>query len=309
MASPHLTPTSEQDYLDQDPPIRGQKYVCMSFISPEEVIEKKDAYFFSQYISSFSKEIQELWGSMLEVHKENAELTDGLRSIRNRYEHLFNIDVINYEYDNFLKTDGERLETEYLEKNDFQTTIRGLKVRGSYETLREAQIRAQVLKRLDDKFNVFIAEVGCWCPWSPNPEEIQDQEYAETQLNTLMKSYHENQHAKDQFYAQRKDRMTKEQRETVEASKTAEAVVEKDSAAAEVLGRIDEEDPWQQRKRDTEVSAEATTEVSTEATTEVSAEATTKPKTETELDQVIDDLVQRVEKIAEDVDALPDINN
>lgn len=302
MASPHLTPTSEHDYLDQDPPIRGQKYVCMSFISPDEVIEKKEAYFFSQYISSFSKDLQELWGGMLEVYKDNVELTDGLRSIRNRYEHLFNTDVINFEYDTFLKMHSERLETEYLEKNDFQTTIRGLKVRGSYETLREAQIRAQVLKRLDDKFNVFIAEVGCWCPWSPDPEEIEDQEYAETQLNTLMKSYHENQLAKDQFYAQRKDRMTKEQRDKVEASKPP-APVAGDNAAAEVLGRIDEEDPWQQRKRDEATEAESTTKADAVAETE------TETETNTEIENVVEDLVQRVEKMVEDVEALPDINS
>ncbi len=294
-SSPHLTPTSEHDYLDQDPPIRGQKYVCMSFISPDEVIEKKEAYFFSQYISSFSKELQDLWGTMLEVYKDNVELTDGLRSIRNRYEHLFNKDVINFEYDTFMNMHNERLEAEYLEKNDFRTTIRGLKVRGSYETLREAQIRAQVLKRLDDKFNVFIAEVGCWCPWSPNPEDIQDQEYAETQLNTLMKSYHENQLAKDQFYAQRKDRMTKEQLQKVEASKSAP--VAEAQAAADVLGRIDEEDPWQQRKREAEADTKKA-DVDTKADVDA----------DTEIEKVVEDLVQRVEKMADDVDALPDIN-
>lgn len=273
---PHLTSTAEQDYLDQDPPIRGQKYVCLSFISPDEVIQKKEAHFFGEYIATFSKELQDMWATMLDVHKDNVELTDGLRSIRNRYEHLFNTDVIGHEFEAYVRMNGDRLESEYLEKNDFQTTIRGLKVRGSYDTLREAQIRAQVLKRLDDKFNVFIAEVGCWCPWSPNPEDIQDQEYAETQLNTLMKSYNENQMAKDQFYAQRKDRMTKEQREKREEAKEPED--EKDHAP-EVLSRIDEEDPWQKRVlKDREV------------------------------EEVVEDLVQRVEKMTEEVDALPDIN-
>jgi hypothetical protein len=35
---------------------------------------------------------------------------------------------------------------------------------------------------MDNKFNVYV-QGGCWCPWSPNPDDITDQEYAETNLN------------------------------------------------------------------------------------------------------------------------------
>lgn len=31
----------QEDFLDNDPPLRGQNYVCMSFISPEDIIKKK----------------------------------------------------------------------------------------------------------------------------------------------------------------------------------------------------------------------------------------------------------------------------
>ena len=31
--------TTETDYLDIDPPINGQNYVCLSFVSPEDIIE------------------------------------------------------------------------------------------------------------------------------------------------------------------------------------------------------------------------------------------------------------------------------
>lgn len=237
--------TAEQDFLDQDPPIRGQKYVCLSFLSPDDVLKKKDAYFFEKYLSHFSKEVSELWSSMLDVHKDNVDFTDSLRSIRNRYEHLFNVDGIGNDYNYYVAGDAEKLEGEFYEANNFQTTMRGLKVRGSYDTLREAQVRAQVLKRIDDKFNVFIAEVGCWCPWSPNPSEIENQEFAETELNTLMKKYQENQLDKDEFYNSRKERMKLETRAN---NKPDIIVTDVDTAPTEILEKLEMlSDPWEEQ--------------------------------------------------------------
>lgn len=46
--------------------------------------------------------------------------------------------------------------------------------------------------------------MGCWCPWSPNPDCLENQEYAETQLNTLMKEYKKNMNDKDVVFEARK---------------------------------------------------------------------------------------------------------
>ena len=234
--------TAEQDFLDQDPPIRGQKYVCLSFLSPDDVLKKKDAYFFEKYLSHFSSELSELWSSMLDVHKDNIDFTDSLRSIRNRYEHLFNVNVIGNDFNYYVTGDAEKLEGEFFEANNFQTTMRGLKVRGSYDSLREAQVRAQVLKRIDDKFNVFIAEVGCWCPWSPNPSEIENQEFAETELNTLMKKYQENQLDKDEFYNSRKERLKQETRPNKQQPEVTE-----ETDIVKNLEMLN--DPWEEHKK------------------------------------------------------------
>ena len=34
------------DLLDEDKPISGQKYVCLSFISPENHIKKRELFYF-----------------------------------------------------------------------------------------------------------------------------------------------------------------------------------------------------------------------------------------------------------------------
>lgn len=199
--SSKVVSTKEQDFLDQDPPLRGQKYVCLSFISPEDVIKKKEVFFFEHFIQDFAGAMNEFFEKLGEKYQDD-KLT--LESIKERYACVFSKDSIVDEYNYFINNHTSSLEEEYFEKNDFQTTIRGIKVRGVFDTLKEAEVRAQVLKRIDDKFNVYVAEVGCWCPWSPNPDEIQDQEYAESHLNTLMKNYKENQDKRDYFYQERK---------------------------------------------------------------------------------------------------------
>ena len=34
------------DLLDEDMPVAGQKFVCLSFISPEKILKQKELYFF-----------------------------------------------------------------------------------------------------------------------------------------------------------------------------------------------------------------------------------------------------------------------
>jgi hypothetical protein len=198
----NLVPVSETDYLDEDKPIRNQNYVCLSFISPEDVILQKEVVFFSKYISSFSKEIDTLLNSLKERYPNDASSIDVLKE---NYAYVFKQEDLQDQFKFFKCVNSDRLEKEYLEENNFQTSIRGIKVRGCFETLKEAQIRAEVLKKSGDKFDIFVAAVGCWCPWSPNPDELENQEYAETHLNSMMKKYKENQINKDAFYNERKD--------------------------------------------------------------------------------------------------------
>jgi hypothetical protein len=200
MSDNNLIPVKEQDFLDEDPPLRGQNFACLSFISPEDVIKQKNIYFFEKFIQSFSSDLTEFFKQLAEKYKDD---TDTLKTIQDRYSYLFDTNNINEEY-NFFISSNSNLEKEYFELNQFQTSIRGIKVRGVFDTLREAEIRSQVLKRIDGKFDVFVAQVGSWCPWSPNPDDIANQEYSETHLNTLMKNYKENQDKKDYFYEERK---------------------------------------------------------------------------------------------------------
>lgn len=231
MSKAELVSVKEEDFLDQDPQLRGQNYVCLSFLSPEEVLKKKETFFFEQFLKSFSMDMNDFFSKMMDKYKDEVDL---LTTIKERYRYIFDVDKIQDEYQYFLNNEGATLDAEFHERNSFQTSIRGIKVRGVFDTLREAEVRAQVLKRLDDKFHVYVAQVGCWCPWSPNPDDIADQEYAETHLNTLMKNYKENQEKKDVFFEERK----------------------RDLQFLKTKSKLEEEDAWSKKVKDNETTNE-----------------------------------------------------
>lgn len=237
-----VVPVSECDYLEEDPEIRGQKFCCVSFLSPEKVLDEKKVFAFNKFTENFCKEVNEMFYNLKEKYPDDA---DGFQAIADRYRFLFNKKHMQDEYKYFMDEKSEELDKEFSEQVDFQTNVRGLKVRGSYDTLREAQVRSEVLKRKDKNHNIFICQVGCWCPWDPNANDIDDQHYGEDQLNTLMKKYRENQAHKDEVFDERKDEMIEAQKEKnkrvqeqnqLEAPPTTEEDV-KDSEN-EVIGEV-----------------------------------------------------------------------
>ena len=196
--------TKQEDFLEEDSELRGQKYVCLSFISPEDVIKQKNVFFVHKFILSISADVSLLLTNLENHFPEDSNVKTLVDNLRGRYDYLSNEDSSIYEeYNQFVSKNSDKLDEEYLEKNKFQTSVRGIKVRGSYETLVEAEKRAKDIQKFDKNFNVYVAQVGCWCPWNPSPENL-DSEYAETQLNTLMKKYSENQKAKDEVFQNRK---------------------------------------------------------------------------------------------------------
>ena len=147
------------DYLENDNPIPGQNYTCLSFISPENTLKDKQLFEMYQYFSSQYPDI---------INKLS-------------FEH------VSENFEKFKDEHKTRIDKEFKNKYGFQTSIRGLKIRGVYDTLEEAQFRAKRLQQRDPQFNVFVGQVGFWLPWDPNPLSISNQEYANDQLNELMK--------------------------------------------------------------------------------------------------------------------------
>jgi len=121
---------SKSDYLNEDPVLEGQKYVCISFLTPSQ---------------------------------------------------------------------------------EDQSTMTGIKVRGVFEDYEDACKRAKELQEMDQAFGVFVGEVGKWLPFDPEPESkfVKGSEYANDELNEIMKNYLVNQEKSKIFHEKRKNEMTR----------------------------------------------------------------------------------------------------
>jgi hypothetical protein len=241
--NPVLVSTKEVDYLDEDKPIRGQNFVLVSFISPEDVIVNKEAYIFSKFIEKFSGDMKTLLESLKEKYPEQKDMVNTIVENNN---FLFNHVEMNEQFNFFKSVNSEDLEKNYHIDNNFITSIRGIKVRGTFDTIEEAKNRCEFLKKIDNKFNIYIAQVGCWCPWSPNPECLENQEYAETQLNTLMKEYKKNMDNRDVVFENRKQTIASN---AAPVGTTINEEVD-NVELSEIKEEIEKVDAWNQRHID-----------------------------------------------------------
>jgi len=203
----------KEDFLEEDPEIRSQKFVLLSFLSPESVLDNKDQYFFGEFVKQYEIDykIRNLETYLVSVvrginDKLTAEADQTYHNFVKENDKVIKKTTIKEAYDDFLFKQQTKLEEEFFAKNDFHTSMRGLKVRGVTGTHGEAVAMAKKLQRSDAIHNIFLGEVGKWLPWDPKPHQVQDQEYAEDQLNQLMKRYKDNEEARDKFVTeQRKD--------------------------------------------------------------------------------------------------------
>lgn len=198
-------PCSVRDYLVQDPVLRGQKYACVSFLSPRDAIASREAFSVSRFLGSFSTEVAGLFAD-IESRLDDKEKRI-IANVRDRFHYVFDKEAMIKEYDAYVATYSGQILDDWSSKNGNAACVHGLKVRGSYETIEEAQKRAKDLKKKDPNFSVYVCEVGCWIPWAPNPDDIESAEYSETQLNTLMKEYNENMALRDEVYDKRKNEL------------------------------------------------------------------------------------------------------
>lgn len=195
---------SAEDFLDVDPPIHGQKFACLSFISPEDVLQGKEEFMLMKFSSQAGEDVKHMLDQLEDKFKGDAEASDMVFGLKEKYAFLWSEEDFRKEYGAFKAVRGLQLEEQYHQQNDFRTTMRGIKVRGVYGSEKEARHRAEAIRKFDSNFNVYVAQVGYWCPWSPDPDEVQDVEYAESHLNALMKKYKENCDKSRETYEKRK---------------------------------------------------------------------------------------------------------
>ena len=119
--------------------------------------------------------------------------------VKDQKEKLFET-TIDDDYKNFIDSQEEVLLNKFNIDNNFQTNVRGLKVRGVYSTQEEAENRCKLLREIDPNHDVFVGPVGLWMPWDPEAYKTGKVEYLEEDLNNLMHNKNKNEEeAKIQF--------------------------------------------------------------------------------------------------------------
>jgi Family of unknown function (DUF5832) len=226
--------------LTADEPVPGQEWCLVSFVSPENVLKNKDLFFFQSFLNQFELtfktntlerffadrvnainqtlenhavefEKQDLSGVAQTCRNAKLKVDETLNSIQEFSKN--NLTELNYEnvkdkYDTFMYLNKAKLDTDFYNQNKFQTSMRGLKIRGSYASHEEASYYADKLIKKDDSANIYAVKVGKWIPWDPSDSELKnvDTVYQEQELNTLMKKYKENEDARETFYRDMRNR-------------------------------------------------------------------------------------------------------
>lgn len=97
----------------------------------------------------------------------------------------------------------------FLTDKENNKTLTGIRFGGAFATYELACEQCKVLQQAEQYFNVYVGESGKWLPFDPSPEQVQSSEYANQELNNMMKSYLENQEKAKLFHEQRKNEMVR----------------------------------------------------------------------------------------------------
>ena len=227
------------DLLDEDKPISGQKYVCLSFISPEDHIKNKNLFYFEKFLANFEfRKSFEKYTQFLNflAYKYNLDFNklskDMEEFVEEEKENLF-LTTLDDEYKTFIDAKEEQLQKEYNELHEFQTNTRGIKVRGVFGSQEEAEMRCKMLRELDVNHDVYVGAVGMWMPFHPEAYKTGRVEYLEKDLNELMSHKKKNDEiSKEQF----KERVKESKKKAIQ-----ENIAKAQKEGNKLMQTIDEE--------------------------------------------------------------------
>jgi hypothetical protein len=198
--------TKYVDLCDEDPPLAGQKFACMSFVSPDKILKKREVYLFNQFIKNweFSKSMERYFEFIHFIaYKYNLKvetlITDFNEFVKEETDKLKKSGIED-DYKNFLDKQEDKLNETFNREHAFQTSVRGLKIRGVYSTQDEAEERCKKMREHDPNHDIYVGPVGVWVPWDPDAYKTGRVEHLEEELNALHKEKLKNEEmAKKEF--------------------------------------------------------------------------------------------------------------
>ncbi len=121
------------------------------------------------------------------------------------------------DYRTFMDRRESELNELYQMEHSFQTSVRGIKVRGVFPTQGEAELRCKMIREIDPNHDVYVGPVGLWVPFHPEAYKTGNVQYLEKELNELMHEKKKNEdHAKVEFDKRVKETKLKAIQENVD---------------------------------------------------------------------------------------------
>lgn len=214
------------DLCDEDPPIAGQKFACMSFVSPEKILKKREVYLFDQFIKQweFSKSMERYFDFIhfiaFKYNLEVSTLVNDFNDFVKEETDKLRKSGIEDDYKNFMDKQEDKLNEKFNREHAFQTSVRGLKIRGAFPTQDEAEARCKKMREQDPNHDIYVAPVGVWVPWDPDAYKTGRVEHLEEELNALHKEKLKNEEmAKKEFEERIRETKKKAIMENIEKAK------------------------------------------------------------------------------------------
>jgi len=194
------------DLCDEDQPIAGQKFACMSFVSPEKIVKKREVFLFDQFVKQweFSKSMERYFEFIhfiaYKYNLKSETLIDDFNDFVKEETDKLRKSGIENDYKNFIDKQEEKVMEAFNKEHKFQTSVRGLKIRGVFPSQDEAENKCKKLREQDPNHDIFVGPVGVWIPWDPEAYKTGRVEYLEEELNALHKEKMKNEEmAKKEF--------------------------------------------------------------------------------------------------------------
>jgi hypothetical protein len=232
------------DLLEEDKPISGQKFVCVSFVSPENILKQKQLFYFEEFLKkwdfnkSMEKFLQFLNFISFKYNMSFEDITNDFKDFVKDEKDALAKSNMDDEFKTFIDNNEEELDKQFGISHSFQTSTRGLKIRGSYPTMEEAELRCKMLREIDSNHDILVGPVGMWMPWEPEAYKTGRVEYMEEELNQLMHEKSKNEvNAKSAFDQRVKETKQKAIEENIKnAEKSGNALTQTIDEQGNLIG-------------------------------------------------------------------------
>ena len=162
------------DLCDEDAPIAGQKFACMSFVSPEKILKQREMFNFEKFVEQWEyTKIVTKTSDFINFfsYKNNLKVDDVLQDfqefVKEEKESLKHTSFTD-DFKTYIEQNEDQLNAEFQKANEFKTSVRGLKIRGVFQTQEEAEMKCKKLREIDPHHDIYVGPIGMWIPWDPD---------------------------------------------------------------------------------------------------------------------------------------------